>query len=58
MQASMDFELAKKTAERHGFTDYREVAPEQLDLVKADYNFWELFLDDPFLTCITARKKD
>lgn len=41
-----------------GFTDYQEVAPEQLDLVKADYNFWELYLEDPFLTCVTARKQE
>lgn len=57
MTASMDFQQAKAISEHHGFVDYQKVPAEELQIVKDNPEFWQLYLQEPFFVCVTAHKK-
>lgn len=43
--------------EKFGFENVQTIKPEEMEVVKRDPAFWQLFVDDPWFSCVTARKK-
>ena len=56
MMASLDFDQARKMAERYGFVDFQKVEEREMNVVKSDPEFWKMFWSDPIWICVTATK--
>ena len=56
LSESMDFEKSKLMARRFGFAEFKKAVDEEMEVVKRDWEFWRMHVEDPVWVCVTATK--
>ena len=51
------FSLSAALAEKYGFEEVHVLPPSEMEVVKGDPEFYQMYVEDPNYVVLTARKK-